>query len=94
MGEVRREPRTPVMMRTEVVWTDETEGQRTIPATIEDRSAGGVCIRIASPIPAGSKLEFKARKETLSGTVAYCRPDRREYILGIKLEPPENHDAE
>ena len=81
------------MVRAEVLWTDDTGGARTIPATIEDRSHGGACLRIAIPIPAGSKLEIKARKETLSGTVAYCRPDRREYVLGIKLEAPKNYDA-
>jgi PilZ domain len=93
MGETRREPRTPVMMRAEVLWTDEAGGPRTIPVTIEDRSTGGACLRIATPIPPGAKLEIKARKDTLSGTVVYCRPDRREYVLGIRLEARENHGA-
>ena len=94
MGETRRELRTPVMMRAEVLWTDETGDLGTIPATIEDRSPGGVCLRLSKPIAPGSRLEIKARKETLSGTVAYCRADRREYVLGIKLDARQSRDAE
>jgi hypothetical protein len=86
MVELRKEPRSPVMTRVEALWEDETQTARVAPAIIEDKSPGGVCIRISSPISVGSKLTIKSRREQFSGTVANSRRDKTEYILGVQRD--------
>ncbi len=88
MEEKRKEPRVAVMTRVEAMWEDETGAPRVAPATIEDRSTGGVSIRINTPISVGSKLTIKGHREQFSGVVANSRNDKTEYFLGIKRDVP------
>ena len=92
MDNKRKEPRFPVMTRVEAMWEDETQKQCVAPATIEDRSRGGVCIRIGTPISAGSKLTIKRHSEQFSGVVTNLRADDGGYILGIKLDTAVDAD--
>jgi len=93
MKEKRKEIRNPVMTRVEALWEDETKVLRVAPATIEDRSRSGVCIRISVPISVGSRLTIKWQKEQFSGVVANSRSDSKGYILGIMLDAVANADA-
>ena len=86
MDNKRKESRFPVMIRVEAMWEDETQKKCVAPATIEDRSHGGVCIRIGTPISAGSTLTIKRNNEQFSGVVTNLRADDRGYVLGIKLD--------
>jgi PilZ domain len=86
MEEKRKEPRIAVMTRVEAMWEDETGAPRVAPATIEDRSPGGVSIRITTPISVGSKLTIKGHREEFSGVVVNSRNDKAEYFLGIKRD--------
>jgi hypothetical protein len=80
------------MTRVEALWEDETHTPRVAPAIIEDRSPGGVCIRISTPISVGSKVTIKWHREQFSGVIANSRGDNTGYILGIKRDPPTNPD--
>jgi hypothetical protein len=93
MDEKRKEPRVAVMKRVEALWEDDTHAQRAAPATILDRSPGGVCLQISIPIDIGSKLTIKAQKEQFAGTVVNSRRDKKDYILGIQWDLTANPDA-
>src|ERR1700674_1201094 len=86
MQEMRKEPRVAVMTRVEAMWEDETGTPHVAPATIEDRSPGGVSLRISTPISVGSKLTIKGHREQFTGVVVNSRNDKAEYFLGIKRD--------
>ena len=94
MDEMRREPRTAVMTLVEVMWEDETGTARIAAAIMQDRSSGGISIRIGNAIQVGSRLTIKSFREQFSGVVTHCHSDAKGYFLGIKLDPPANRDPE
>jgi hypothetical protein len=53
---------------------------------MEDKSAGGACIRIKTPIAVGSNLTVQWRFERFSGTAKYCRSEGHEYLVGIQKD--------
>jgi len=95
------EIRTAVMIMVDVLWQEPAGGAlQTARARMEDKSAGGACIRSRKAIPAGSKLKIQWRFEQFSGVVIYCRSEAREYIIGIQRiagdiasEPPPSTSA-
>lgn len=88
MDERRKELRLALLKRVEALWEDETHAQRIAPATLLDRSSGGVCLLIGIPIDVGSKLTIKAHKEQFTGTVVNSRRDKKDYILGVRRDIP------
>jgi hypothetical protein len=78
--------RTAVMTLVEASWEDESGALRTAPACMEDKSIGGACIRINTPIGVGSKLRIQWRFEQFSGTAKYCRSEGKEYVVGIQRD--------
>ncbi len=78
--------RTAVMTLVEASWEDESGTLRTAPARMEDKSAGGACIRIKTPIRVGSKLRIQWRFEQFSGIAKYCRSEGRDYVVGIQRD--------
>ncbi len=92
MGEKRTEPRIPVMVRVDVLWGDEDGTPRVAPAKLEDRSVGGLCVRIKDPIPVGSKITIKWGSEQVAGTVTNSHRQRSEYVIGIKRDASAAHD--
>ena len=93
MKEKRKEIRSPVMTRVEALWEGETKAPRLAPATIENSSRSGVCIRIGIPISVGSTLTIKWQREQFSGVVANSRCDSKGYILGIRIDSVLNANA-
>jgi PilZ domain-containing protein len=85
MGVKRKSPRLLVMAKVEALWQDNAGNPRVAPATVEDRSRGGLSIRIHTLIKVGTKLIIMWQSEQFSGTVTHCRRDRAEYILGIQF---------
>ena len=85
-----REPRTAVMILVEATWEDPSGALHTLPACMEDRSAGGACIRIQKPIEVGSKLRVQWRWDHFSGTTRYCRNDGLSYLVGIQRDRTTN----
>src|SRR5271166_3113799 len=90
MGAAIPEFRKPVMTRVEASWEDSGGARQTILARMEDKSAGGACIRVKTPIGVGAKLRIQWRFENFSGTARYCRSDGKEYLVGIQRDLPES----
>ncbi len=74
------------MVRVETMWQDETGTLRVAPGVIEDRSRGGVSVRVKEPVSIGSNLEIKSQNEQFTGVVKNCRRDGRGYVLGIQRD--------
>jgi hypothetical protein len=74
------------MIRVEVLWGDEDGTPRVAPAKLEDKSHGGMSIRMKDPIPVGSKISIKWGSEQVSGTVANSRRERADYLIGVKRD--------
>jgi hypothetical protein len=81
-----REPRTAVMILVEASWEDQGGALQTVRACMENKSAGGACIRIKTRIGVGSNLWIQSRWEEFSGVAKYCRSEGRDYLLGIQRD--------
>ena len=81
-----REPRTAVMILVEASWEDPSGGLQTVPARMEDKSAGGACIRLGTRIGVGSRLKIRWRWDQFAGIVKYCRAEGEQYLVGIQRE--------
>jgi hypothetical protein len=86
MSAVVPEFRTPVMTLVEASWEDPSGALQTVPARMEDKSTGGACIRVKTPIRVGSKLKIQWRFEQFSGITRYCRSEGGEYLVGIQRQ--------
>jgi hypothetical protein len=82
--------RKPVLTLVEVSWTDARGTVQTVGARMEDKSVGGACIRVKTPIVVGSKMRVQGRIEHFSGTVRYCRPEGMEYLVGVQRDAMES----
>jgi len=80
------EPRTLVMTIVEVSWEDASGTLRIVPGRLEDKSAGGACIWVKTPITVGSRLRVQWRFEQFSGIAKYCRSEGTEYRVGIQRD--------
>jgi hypothetical protein len=80
------EPRTAVMILVEASWEDQSGTLQTARACMENRSAGGACIRIKTRIGPESKLWIQSRWEEFSGIAKYCRSEGRDYLVGIQRD--------
>ena len=83
------ELRTPVMTLVEASWEDSDGVSQKISARMEDKSVGGACIRVKTPIRVGSKLRIQWRFDQFTGAVRYCRGEGREYDVGIQRDSTE-----
>lgn len=54
---------------------------------MENKSAGGACIRVNTRIGVGSKLSIQGRWEQISGVAKYCRSVGARYLVGIQRDP-------
>jgi hypothetical protein len=89
MSEKAPEPRTAVMILVETSWKDQSGTLQRSGARMENRSAGGACIRLRKPIHVGAKLQVQWRWEQFTGTARYCRSDGRDYLVGIQRDAGE-----
>lgn len=84
-----RHPTIQYMSRTEITWTG-ADGQVTIPGMIEDRSASGLGIQIAKPIPVGTSVTVKFRGHSVAAVVRRCARDGFGTLIGVSFkEEPE-----
>jgi hypothetical protein len=89
MNDGTPEPRTPVMIMVEASWADQNGTVHNTRARIENKSAGGACIRLNTQIAVGTKLRVYGRWDKFSGEARYCREDGREYLVGILKDKGE-----
>ena len=81
--------RKPVLTRVDVSWQDASGTWQTVAARMEDRSAGGACIRVKVPIAVGSKLRIRSRQDDFSGEARHCRADGADFLIGIQRDVAE-----
>jgi hypothetical protein len=82
--------RKAVMTVVEASWEDPVGTLHTVPARMEDKSDGGACIRLKTPIAVGSKVGIHSRHEHFSGNTRYCRAEGAEYRVGIQRDTIES----
>ena len=80
------EPRKVMWAVAEISWQDAAGTSFRAPATLEDTSPSGACIRIRQPFPVGSRLTVKWHREQFSAVARNCRSDGRDFILGVRRE--------
>jgi hypothetical protein len=80
------EPRTAIWAVAEVCWIDAAGQALHAPATLEDTSASGACVRVKTPISVGSNLTIKWHREQFSGVARNCRSDGGEFLLGVQRQ--------
>jgi hypothetical protein len=81
------ELRTPVMILVDVSWEEPGGVHQKARGCMEDKSGGGVRLRLKTPIAAGSTVKIQWRFEQFAGIVKYCRREGREYAVGIQRAP-------
>jgi len=86
MSGMTPEPRTAVMILVEASWEDQTGTVQTAHARMENKSAGGACIRVKTPIGVGSKLRVQSHWDQFTGSAKYCRLEGKDYIVGIQRD--------
>ena len=92
MRENRAEARTSIMARVDALWEDESGTPRVVPAKLEDKSPGGLSIRIMERIPVGSSVTIHWERGHISGSVTYCLLHRGEYVVGIQRDAAASFD--
>lgn len=81
------EPRKVIWAVAEVIWQDATGTSFRAPATLEDTSASGACLRLQRPFSVGSRLMIKWHREQFAAIAKNCRNDGRDFLLGVLREP-------
>jgi hypothetical protein len=92
VSEKRSEPRIPLMARIDILWADDGGVPRVAPASLEDRSHGGVSVRMQSAISVGSHVTIKWGDQEFTGVVTNCRREKNTYILGVQRGTGEGRD--
>jgi len=95
------EPRAVLWAVAEVAWEDPAGTPYRAPATLEDTSPSGACIRLKKPISIGCRLIVKWKREQFSATARNCRSDGKDFLLGVRrdkeqieIKPPSKETAE
>ncbi len=78
------EPRKTLWALGEVWWLDPTGAPCRVPATIEDTSPSGACVRVKTAIEIGSSLTVKWHREQFAGVARNRRRDGSEFLVGIQ----------
>ena len=77
------------MARIDVLWADDGDVPRVAPASLEDRSHGGVSVRMQSSISVGTYVTIKWGDQDFAGVVTNCRREKNSYILGVQRDAAE-----
>lgn len=86
------EPRKTVWAVAEVSWQEPDGTAVCAPATLEDTSNSGACVRVKRPFAIGSRVMIKWRREQFSAIARNCRRDGRDFLLGVHRETGSAHD--
>jgi hypothetical protein len=81
------EPRKVMWAVAEVIWQDAAGTSFRAPATLEDTSLSGACIRVQRPFTVGSRVIIKWHREQFSAIARNCRNDGRGFLLGVLRDP-------
>ena len=94
MGGREIEPRKTVWALAEVCWREPDGTSSHAPATLEDTSASGACVRVKRPFAIGSRLTIKWRREQFSAIAKNCRNEGRDFLLGVRREAVANQEMQ
>src|ERR1700730_159689 len=86
MNAAMPELRSAVMILVEASWKDVSGMVHAESARMEDKSSGGACLRLKSPLNVGDRLRVQWRFEQFSGVVKYCRGEGREFVVGMQRD--------
>ncbi len=89
VGEKRTEQRIPLMARVDILWMDAQLTPRVSPATLEDRSHAGVSVRMKESMEITSHVTIKSGTLQFSGMVTNCRREKKDFVIGIRLDVRE-----
>lgn len=78
------EPRKTMWAVAEVTWEDDSGTSFRAPATLEDTSPSGACIRVQRPFTIGSQLTIRWHREQFSAIARNCRRDGKDFVLGLQ----------
>ena len=70
----------------EIVGEDADGTSFRVPATLEDTSASGACIRVRRPLAIGTRITVKWQREQFAAVAKNCRSDGRDFLLGVRRE--------
>lgn len=77
------EPRTVLWALAEISWEDAGGVPHRAPATIEDTSRSGACLRVKLPFSVGSRVVIKWSREQFCAVAKNCRSDGRDFLIGV-----------
>lgn len=77
----------------EVAGEDHSGTSFRAPATLEDTSPSGACVRIQRPFNIGSRLTIRWHREQFSATARNCRSDGTAFLVGLLREPGNSTDV-
>jgi len=80
------EPRRVMWAVAEISWQDTSGAPHRLPATLEDTSASGACIRVQRPFMVGSKVTIRWHREQFRAVARNCRKDGNAFLLGVRRE--------
>src|SRR5437764_1182039 len=80
------EPRRVLWAVAEISWEDTSGAPCWAPATLEDLSNSGACIRVKQPFEVGSHLTIRWQREQFTAVARNCRSDGRGFLLGVRRE--------
>ena len=86
MDERAIEPRKVMWAVAEVAWEDDSGTSFRAPATLEDTSPSGACVRVQRPFNVGSRLTIRWHREQFSAVARNCRSDGTAFLLGLLRE--------
>ncbi len=81
------EPRTALWAAVEISWKDSAGKSFHVPASLEDTSLSGPCIRVPRPFVVGPRIPIKWHREQFTAIARNCRHDERGFLLGVRREP-------
>jgi hypothetical protein len=74
------------MALVDILWTDGVSGPRVSRAKLEDKSPGGLSVRLKEPVGDGTHVTVRWGAEQVQGLVTNCRRHSDHYIVGVKRE--------
>lgn len=70
----------------EISWQDASGQQCHAPATLEDRSNSGACVRLTRPVAVGSVVTIRWQREQFSAVAKNCRRDGQGFLIGVRRQ--------
>lgn len=80
------EPRVLMWAVAEISWQDPGGEQYQAPATLEDTSTSGACVRLKRPLAVGCVVNIRWQREQFSAVARNCRKEGRDFVIGVRRE--------